>query len=103
MNEFKKMKDTAFLINASRGKVVDDKALVMALQKEEIAGAALDVYENEPQLTEGMIDLDNLTLMPHIGSASIETRDRMAVLTAQNILDALAGKKPRSSVNSICN
>lgn len=99
--EFQSMKDTAFLINAARGKVVDDKALVDALKSRQIAGAALDVYENEPQLTEGMTELDNLILMPHIGSASVETRDRMAVLTAENVLDALGGKKPRSVVNSV--
>jgi len=99
--EFKIMKDTAFLINAARGKVLDDKALVTALKTGEIAGAALDVYENEPQLTEGMAELDNLILLPHIGSASVETRDRMAVLAAENILDALGGKKPRSAVNSV--
>ena len=100
-NEFELMKDTAFLINAARGKVVDDRALVEALKRGQIAGAALDVYENEPNLTEGMVELDNLILMPHIGSATVETRDRMAVLTAENVLDALAGKKPRSAVNSV--
>jgi len=99
--ELAAMKKTAFLINTARGKVVDDGALVEALRTGEIAGAALDVYENEPALTEGMTDLDNLLLLPHIGSASVETRDRMAVLAAENVLDALAGKKPRSAVNAV--
>lgn len=99
--ELAMMKKTAFLINTARGKVVDDKALVEALRNGEIAGAALDVYEDEPQLTKGMTELDNLILMPHIGSASIETRDRMAVLTAENVVDALAGKRPRSAVNDV--
>lgn len=92
------MKPTAYLIHTARGKVVDDRALVNALKERQLAGAALDVYENEPELTEGMTELDNLMLLPHIGSASTETRDRMALLVADNVLDALAGKKPRSLV-----
>ncbi len=92
------MKPTAYLIHTARGKVVDDRALVEALKAGQLAGAALDVYENEPELTEGMIELDNLMLLPHIGSASTETRDRMALLVADNVLDALAGKQPRSLV-----
>jgi len=63
-----------------------------------LAGAALDVYEDEPELTEGMKELDNLMILPHIGSASFETRDKMALLVADNILDALEGKIPRSLV-----
>jgi glyoxylate reductase len=92
------MKKTAYLIHTARGKVVDDRALVDALKKGELAGAALDVYENEPELTEGMTELDNLLLLPHIGSASTDTRNRMALLVADNVLDALAGKQPRSLV-----
>jgi glyoxylate reductase len=92
------MKKTAYLIHTARGKVVDDRALVNALKKGELAGAALDVYENEPELTEGMTELDNLLLLPHIGSASTDTRDRMALLVADNVLDALAGKQPRTLV-----
>ena len=74
------MKPTAYLIHTARGKVVDDAALVEVLKDRKIAGAALDVYENEPDLTEGMTELDNIMLLPHIGSASFETRDRMADL-----------------------
>ena len=92
------MKPTAYLIHTARGKVIDDKALVEALKAGQLAGAALDVYENEPELTEGMTELDNLMLLPHIGSASTATRDRMALLVADNVLDALAGKQPRSLV-----
>jgi glyoxylate reductase len=92
------MKKTAYLIHTARGKVVDDRALVDALKKGELAGAALDVYENEPELTRGMTELDNLLLLPHIGSASTDTRDRMALLVADNVLDALAGKQPRTLV-----
>ncbi|QPJ63942.1 MAG: D-glycerate dehydrogenase [Candidatus Nitrohelix vancouverensis] len=96
--EFAMMKPGAYLIQAARGQVVDDKALLSALKEGRIAGAALDVYEKEPEITEGMAELDNLMLLPHIGSASVETRDRMAVLVADNVLDALAEKRPRSLV-----
>lgn len=92
------MKKTAYLIHTARGKVVDDRALVETLKKGELAGAALDVYENEPELTKGMTELDNLILLPHIGSASTDTRNRMALLVADNVLEALAGKQPRTLV-----
>lgn len=92
------MKKTAYLIHTARGKVVDDRALMDALKQGELAGAALDVYENEPELTEGMTELDNLLLLPHIGSASTDTRNRMALLVADNVLEALAGKQPRTLV-----
>lgn len=95
------MKKTAYLINTARGKVVDDKALVEALKVDQIAGAALDVYENEPELTEGLTDLSNVIILPHIGSASTETRNRMALLVADNVLDALGGKRPRTAVNNL--
>ena len=98
--QFLMMKPTAYFIHTARGKVVDDKALVEALKEEKISGAALDVYENEPELTEGMTELENLMLLPHIGSASYETRDKMANLVADNVLDALAGKTPRCLVPS---
>ena len=97
-DEITLMKKTAYLIHTARGKVIDDYALVTALREDRLAGAALDVYEDEPELTEGMKELDNLMILPHIGSASFETRDRMALLVADNILDALEGKTPRSLV-----
>jgi len=99
-DEFRLMKSTAVFINAARGKVVDDKALLEAVRKNEIAAAALDVYENEPEIVEGLLEEENILVLPHIGSASYETRDRMAVLAAHNVLDALDGKKPRSAVNN---
>jgi glyoxylate reductase len=92
------MKPTAYLIHAARGKVVDDQALVDALKNKSIAGAALDVFENEPALTDGMTDLDNLIVLPHIGSASVATRDTMALLVVDNVFDALDGKTPRTLI-----
>ena len=97
-DELALMKKTAYLIHTARGKIVDDYALVAALKEGRLAGAALDVYEDEPEITEGMIELTNLILLPHIGSASFETRDKMALLVADNVMDALSGKTPRSLV-----
>jgi len=97
-DEIALMKKTAYLIHTARGKVIDDYALVAALKEGRIAGAALDVYEDEPAITAGMIELSNLMLLPHIGSASFETRDKMALLVADNVIDALAGKIPGSLV-----
>lgn len=98
--QFLMMKPTAYFIHTARGKIVDDKALVNVLKEGRISGAALDVYENEPALTKGMINLENLMLLPHIGSASHETRDKMADLVCDNVLDALAGRSPRCLVPS---
>jgi glyoxylate reductase len=92
------MKPTAYLIHAARGKVVDDRALVAALKNNKIAGAALDVFEDEPALTEGMTELNNLIILPHIGSASVATRNTMAMLVVANVFDALAGKTPRTLI-----
>ncbi|MFH1774383.1 MAG: D-glycerate dehydrogenase [Methanobacteriota archaeon] len=89
--ELKLMKPSAYLINTSRGPVVDESALVEALKNRIIAGAGLDVYEKEPELAEGLMQLDNVVLSPHIASATIETRSKMAVVAAQNILAALKG------------
>ncbi len=93
------MRSSAILINSSRGQVVDEAALVRALRGGWIAGAGLDVYENEPQLAAGLTDCRNAVLAPHLGSATVATRAAMAQLTALNTLDALDGKLPASCVN----
>ncbi len=93
------MKPTAYLINTSRGPVVDEAALVAALRERRIAGAGLDVFENEPELTPGLAELDNVVILPHIGSATIGTRTRMATLAATNLLAALRGERPPNIVN----
>jgi glyoxylate reductase len=99
VKELKLMRKTAHLINASRGPVVDEVALVQALGERWIAGAGLDVYENEPQLTSGLTELDNITLAPHIASASVETRSKMAVMAATSLVEALQGRRPSNLVN----
>jgi glyoxylate reductase len=93
------MKPSAFLINTSRGPVVDEAALVAALRRRQIQGAALDVYEREPQLTPGLADLTNVVLLPHLGSATVETRTRMAVMAADNLLAGLRGEEPPNCLN----
>lgn len=94
----KRMKKTAYLINSARGPIVDEAALVAALEAGEIAGAGLDVFEAEPTVHEGLIDRDDVVLLPHLGSATVETRTAMAELAAQNVLDVLAGKPPVTPV-----
>ncbi|MHC4800008.1 MAG: 2-hydroxyacid dehydrogenase, partial [Planctomycetota bacterium] len=93
------MKTSACLINTSRGPVVDEDALVKALRQKQIAGAALDVYENEPIPAAGLIELENVVCIPHLGSATEATREKMAVMAAQNLIDALTGKVPKNLVN----
>jgi glyoxylate reductase len=93
------MKLTAILINTSRGPVVDEKALVTALKKGKIAGAGLDVFEKEPRLYPGLAKLENVVLLPHIGSATLDTRGQMAVVAARNAIAMVRGKKPQNIVN----
>jgi glyoxylate reductase len=97
--ELSMMKRSAYLINVARGPVVDEKALVAALRAKRIAGAAFDVYEHEPKLTTGLANLENVVLAPHLGSASIQTRNKMAIMAAENLLAGLKGKKPKWCVN----
>jgi len=94
----KLMKPTAYFVNTSRGPVVDEKALVDALQRGFLKGAALDVYEEEPKLASGLVELENVILTPHIASATKETRSKMAELAADNIIAALEGKEPPNLV-----
>ena len=94
------MKKTAFLINTSRGPMVDEKALVQALKTGTIAGAGLDVYEREPALEPGLIELENAVLLPHIGSATLETRTKMGVMAAENLVAGLKGLRPPNLVNA---
>lgn len=97
--ELRMMKPTAFLINAARGPVVDDEALVAALRDHAIAGAGLDVFEREPQVHPALLAMPNVVLMPHVGSATGETRLKMAMAAADNLLAALEGRRPHNLVN----
>jgi len=98
--EFKKMKPTAILVNTSRGPVIDENALVRALKEKWIEGAGIDVFEFEPNLAEGLAELDNIIVTPHIASATREARIEMARLASQSVVDVLVNKKiPENIVN----
>jgi len=97
--ELAMMKSTATLVNIARGGIVDDNALVEALQRNQIFGAGLDVYEGEPKLHPGLLDLPNVVLAPHIGSATEKTRYSMMNLAIDNLLAGLAGQKPKTMIN----
>jgi len=97
--ELAMMRTSAYLINTSRGPVVDERALLAALEKGAIAGAGLDVYEQEPALTPGLSERNNVILLPHIGSATVETRTRMAFKAAENLLAGLRGDRPPDCLN----
>ena len=97
--EFSMMKPTAYLINTSRGPIIDERALVKALREKRIAGAGLDVFENEPDLAPGLMECENVVLLPHLGSASRETRDKMATMAATNALALLKRGKAPNTVN----
>lgn len=94
------MKHTAFLINTTRGPVVDESALADALLANEIAGAGLDVFEHEPEVEPRLLELDNVVLTPHLGSATVETRTEMALLAARNVEAVLTGGEPVNPVHS---
>ena len=93
------MKPTAYLINTARGPVVDEAALVAALRSGRIAGAGLDVYEDEPRLAEGLAECRNTLLLPHLGSATHATRAAMAGIAAENVIAVLRGQRPPNLVN----
>jgi glyoxylate reductase len=92
------MKRTAYLVNTTRGPVVDESALAWALKNRMIAGAALDVYEREPEVHADLLTLENVVLAPHLGSATIETRTAMADLAARNLIAVLTGEPPLTPV-----
>jgi len=99
MKFLKKMKKSAFLVNTTRGKIIKEKDLILALRKKIISGAALDVFENEPiGKNHPLTKMQNVVLAPHIGSSTVETRKKMAELTVKNLKLALSGKKPIYSV-----
>ena len=93
------MKSTAFLINTARGPIVNEAALADALADGAIAGAALDVFENEPTVHPGLLGLENVVLVPHLGSATVETRAAMATTAAANVVEVVAGRMPHNPVS----
>jgi glyoxylate reductase len=97
--ELDRMKPETVLVNTSRGPVVDEASLADALAEDRIFAAGLDVYEEEPEVHPRLLELENVVLAPHIGSASVETRDKMAVLAAENIVAVLSGEEPKTQVN----
>lgn len=98
-DELRRMKPTAVLINASRGPVIDEKALVDALRERRIWGAALDVFEDEPELAPGLAELTNVVIVPHIASATAETRLQMGAIVSRNVLAVLADRPPDCCIN----
>ena len=93
------MKKTAYVINTGRGQLIDEKALAEALENGSIAGAGLDVYEMEPKINDKLRKLSNTVILPHIGSATIETRNAMANMVVNNVIAVLENKHPEQSVN----
>ena len=97
--QFRRMKPTAVLVNTARGPVIDEAALVAALKAGELFGAGLDVFENEPEVHPDLLELDNVVIVPHLGSATVATRDAMGMLAAENLFAALEGRRPPSLLN----
>lgn len=97
--EFKKMKPTTVIVNTSRGPVIDEAALAEALAGGELFAAGLDVFEKEPEVHERLLDLDNAVVIPHLGSATVETRDAMGMLAVENLTAALEGRRPPTLLN----
>lgn len=92
------LKNTAVLVNTARGEIVDEKELIKLLNKNKLFAAGFDVYENEPKINNELFDMNNVVLLPHLGSATIESRNKMAELAAKNIISVLKGKKPLTPV-----
>jgi glyoxylate reductase len=98
-DQFRAMKDTAVLVNTSRGPVVDEAALAQALRDGEIFGAGLDVFENEPEVHPDLLGLDSAVIIPHLGSATVDTRRAMGLLAVENVFAALDGERPPTILN----
>lgn len=96
---FDQMKPGVFLVNTSRGPVVDEKELIRNLENGKVAGAALDVFENEPHIPESLLKMEQVVLVPHIGTATVETREEISRAAAENLLVFFRGGKPRNTVN----
>jgi len=97
--EFSLMRPSGYLVNTARGPIVDEKALVRALEEKRIAGAALDVYEREPAVEPGLINLPNVVLTPHLGSAALDTRERVAGILVDNAIAVIEGRRPPNLFN----
>jgi glyoxylate reductase len=95
------LKKSAIIVNTARGEIVDEKELIKTLRQKKILSAGFDVYENEPAINPELLKLDNVVLLPHIGSATVEARSAMAILAAKNVINVLKGKKPLTPVNKI--
>jgi glyoxylate reductase len=93
------MKRSAVLVNTARGPIVDERALADAVRRGELFGAGLDVFEREPLVEEALLDLDAVTLVPHLGSATVQTRAAMGLLAVRNLLTGLHGERPPSLLN----
>jgi len=99
IDELKKMKQSAYLINTARGPIVKESDLVVALRDRVIAGAGMDVYEDEPEMAPGLAELENAVLVPHLGSATIVTRLKMGNMAVENVIAAVSGRRPPNCVN----
>jgi glyoxylate reductase len=97
--QFRRMKSTSVIVNTARGPVIDEAALAGALRDGEIFAAGLDVFENEPEVYPDLLELPTAVIIPHLGSATVETRDAMGMLAAENLVAGLGGRRPPTLLN----